>query len=142
MTLKFCQIWERLKDINYDLFKDYFNFSVPSALAKELYETKDKKKNNEFVEEIKNKWSDLKDEIKKMSEDEKEIEQPDKTLKIVEEILDFNTKIWKKQGQGLKTLTPNQMFSRLPITLAQLKAGNNSAKLKNEIRQILYSSYR
>ena len=131
-----------MKDINYDLFKDYFNFSVPRALAKELYETKDKKKNNELVEEIKNKWSDLKDEIKKMSEDEKEIEQPDKTLKIVEEILDFNTKIWKKQGQGLKTLTPNQMFSRLPITLAQLKAGNNSAKLKNEIRQILYSSYR
>ena len=76
----------------------YFNFSVPSALAKELYETKDKTKNNELVEEIKNKWSDLKDEIKKMSEDEKEIEQPDKTLKIVEEILDFNTKIRKKQG--------------------------------------------
>ena len=80
------------------MFKGYFNFSVPSALAKELYETKDKMKNNELVEEIKNKWSDLKDEIKKMSEDEKEIEQPDKTLKIVEEILDFNTKIRKKQG--------------------------------------------
>ena len=80
------------------MFKGYFNFSVPSASAKELYETKDKTKNNELVEEIKNKWSDLKDEIKKMSEDEKEIEQPDKTLKIVEEILDFNTKIRKKQG--------------------------------------------
>ena len=47
-----------------------------------------------------------------------------------------------KQGKGLKTLTPNQMFSRLPITLAQLKAGNNSEKLKNEIRQLLYSLYR
>ena len=34
------------------------------------------------------------------------------------------------------------MLSRLPITLAQLKAGNNSEKLKNEIRQILYSLYR
>ena len=34
------------------------------------------------------------------------------------------------------------MFSRLPISLAQLKAGNNSEKLKNEIRQILYSLYR
>ena len=34
------------------------------------------------------------------------------------------------------------MFSRLPITLAQLKAGNNSEKLKNEIRQLLYSLYR
>ena len=46
------------------------------------------------------------------------------------------------QGEGLKILTPNQMLSRLPITLAQLKAGNNSEKLKNEIRQLLYSSYR
>ena len=43
---------------------------------------------------------------------------------------------------GLKILTPNQMLSRLPITLAQLNAGNNSEKLKNEIRQLLYSLYR
>ena len=42
------------------------------------------------------------------------------------------------KGKGLKILTPNQMLNRLPITLAQLKAGNNSEKLKNEIRQ-LYS---
>ena len=35
------------------------------------------------------------------------------------------------EGKGLKILTPNQMLSRLPITLAQLKAGNNSEKLKN-----------
>ena len=47
-----------------------------------------------------------------------------------------------QQGQGLKMLTPNQMLSRLPIALAQLKAGNNSEKLKNEIRQLLYSLYR
>ena len=38
------------------------------------------------------------------------------------------------EGKGLKILTPNQMLSRLPITLAQLNAGNNSEKLKNEIR--------
>ena len=44
--------------------------------------------------------------------------------------------------KGLKILTPNQMLSRLPITLAQLKAGNSFEKLKNEIRQILYSLYR
>ena len=47
-----------------------------------------------------------------------------------------------QQGEGLKILTPNQMLSRLPINLAQLKAGNNSEKLKNEIRQLLYSLYR
>ena len=45
-------------------------------------------------------------------------------------------------GKGLKNLTPNQMLSRLPISLAQLKAENNSEKLKNEIRQLLYSLYR
>ena len=45
-------------------------------------------------------------------------------------------------GQGLKLLTLNQMLSRLRIDLAQLKAGNNSQKLKNEIRQLLYSLYR
>ena len=47
-----------------------------------------------------------------------------------------------KLGQGLKILTPSQMLSRLPISLAQSKAGNNSEKLKNEIRQLLYSLYR
>ena len=46
------------------------------------------------------------------------------------------------EGKGLKILTPQQMLSRLPISLAQLKAGNNSEKLKNEIRQLLYSLYR
>ena len=48
----------------------------------------------------------------------------------------------ERQRQGLKTLIPNQMLSRLPISLAQLKAGNNTEKLKNEIRQLLYSLYR
>ena len=47
-----------------------------------------------------------------------------------------------QRGQGLKILTPNQMLTRLPISLAQLKAENNSEKLKNEIRQLLYSFYR
>ena len=47
-----------------------------------------------------------------------------------------------QEGQGLKILTPEQMLSRLTIFLAQLKAENNSEKLKNEIRQLLYSLYR
>ena len=46
-----------------------------------------------------------------------------------------------QQGKGLKIPTPDQMLSRLPIILAQLKAGNNSQKLINEIRQLLYSLY-
>ena len=75
-----------------------------------------------------------------MSENEKEAEKPDKLLKIVKEILEFNKKI--QAGRDLKILTPDQMLSRLPITLAQLKAGNNSEILKNEIRQLLYFWYR
>ena len=48
----------------------------------------------------------------------------------------------KQKGQGLKTLTLDQMLRRLPITLDPLKARNNLEKLKNEIRQLLYSFYR
>ena len=50
-------------------------------------------------------------------------------------------KMAKQGGEGLKILTPNQMFKRLPIALAQIKAGNNSESLLNEIRQIAYSLY-
>ena len=59
--------------INYDLFKDYFNFIVPSALVKKLNKAKNKNKNNELVEERKERWSNLRDEIKKMPEDEKKL---------------------------------------------------------------------
>ena len=101
------------------MFKTYFNFSIPSALVKQLYETKDKNKNNELVKEIKNSWSDLKDEIQNMFKDEKKFEQPDKTLKTVKNVLDFN-----KQNQirkGLKILTPDQMLSRLPIFFISIR---------------------
>ena len=68
----------------------------------------------------------------------KKIEKPNEIVNAVENILEFNR---QQQGQGLKILTPNQMLSRLPITLARLKAGNTSEKLKNEIRQLLFSLY-
>ena len=68
------------------------------------------------------------------------IEKPFKIVNTVARILDFNRQ--NQEGQGLKILTPQQMLSRLPISLAKLKAGNNSEKFKNEIRQLLYSLYR
>ena len=68
-------------------------------------------------------------------------EKGTKILDIVNNILNFTSKE-RKSGGGLKILTPNQMLRRLPISLAQLKTGNNSEKLKNEIRQLLYSLYR
>ena len=96
-------------------------------------------KNKAWANLINTRLKDLKREIKNMSKEEKETEDPDEIGNLVENILEFNR---QQQGQGLKILTPNQMLSRLPITLAQLKAGNNSEKLKNEIRQLLYSLYR
>ena len=47
----------------------------------------------------------------------------------------------KQEGTGLKILTPKQMLQRLPISLAQIKASNNSQSLLNEIRQFVYSLY-
>ena len=120
------------KRINYDLLKDYFNLVVPSALVKQLYATK----NDNLVEEIKSRRSNLKEE--KMSQNEKEIKQPDTILKIIKEILNFNKEIQKQRCLGLKILRPDQILSRLPITLAQLNTGNNSGKRKNEIRSLLY----
>ena len=108
-------------------------------MVKKLYELKDKKKNSSLVNLIKSGLSDLKNEIEEMSKKEKKIEQPDRILEIIKKIIDFNIEIQKQQGRGLKILTPDQMLCRLPISLAQLKAGNNSEKLKNEIRQLLYT---
>ena len=60
-------------------------------------------------------------------------------------ILELYLKLAKhksKYGEGLKILTPKQMIERLPIALAQVKAGNLSENLLSEIRQIIYSLYR
>ena len=127
-------------DLNEELFKKYFNFQRRTDMFMLLNKTKDKTKNIELVNVINSGLKDLKEEIKKMSEAEIEIEDPESIVEIVEKILKFNEQ--NQQGQGLKILTPNQMLSRLPIALAQLQAGNNSNKLKNEIRQLLYSLYR
>ena len=48
----------------------------------------------------------------------------------------------EQEGTGIKIITPNQMLKRLPIALAQIKAGNNSESWLNKIRQIVYSLYR
>ena len=126
---------------NMELFNKQFNYQTPSVLLKDLYTTKYKTKNDELVNVINIRLKGLKEEIEKMSKAEKEIEKPDKIVEIVEDILKFNEQ-QQQSGKGLKILTPNQMLNRLPIALAQLQAGNNSNKLKNEIRQLLYSLYR
>ena len=69
-------------------------------------------------------------------------EQPDTTNMPDLESEESAAQGKEQKGKGLKILTPNQMLNRLPICLAQLKARNNSEKLKNEIRQLLYFLYR
>ena len=107
-------------------------------MLKSLYRTNDKSNNSKLVNMVKSGLSDLKNEIEIMGEEEKKIEKPSEIVDVAEKIFTFS----KQNQQGLKILTPDQMLSRLPISLAQLKAGNNSQKLKNEIRQLLYSLYR
>ena len=53
----------------------------------------------------------------------------------------YDSKNSETKGKGFKILTPKQILQRLPIALAQVKAGNNSESLLNEIRQIVYSLY-
>ena len=80
--------------------------------------------------------------IKKMHIDLKNNVKSDKLKDIVKEleraIFGYDYENEKLSGSGLKILTNKQMLNHLPILLAQIQAGNNSTKLKNETRQILY----
>ena len=109
-------------------------------MCKKLSEKKDAV--NDFrVDSIKTLLSKLQTIIDYTTKDDvAKIKEIEKIIDIVEKILEFHKKI--QSGQGLKVLAPNQMLSRLLISLAQLNAGTNSEKLKNEIRQLLYSLYR
>ena len=110
-------------------------------MYKVLSETNNnKEKNNKLVDIFNSGLKDLENEIKNMSKRERKIKKPNNIVTVVKKIFDFNKHA--QEGQGMKILTPNQMRNRLPIALAQLQAGNNSNKLKNEIRQLLYSLYR
>ena len=66
----------------------------------------------------------------------------DKRKSVLEAISKLGDKEETEIGKRLKIMTPRQMITRLPILLAQKQAGNNSQKLNNEIRQIIYSLYR
>ena len=125
--------------MNNNLFKEYFEYSSPSNMYKNLNTTTDINKTKEYKIEDKlaNSMINIKNDP---ANNAKKIRNKNNMVKIVELILEFNK--LNQLEKGLKILTPNQMLSRLPIFLAQLKAGNNSEKLKNEIRQILYSLYR
>ena len=115
----------------------HFQVQDLKALLEKLKKSKNNKKGNRTqVNLINSGLRDLKEEIENMSEQEKRIKNPNGVVDIVEMILEFNR---QQNWQGLNILTPSQMLSRLPNSLAHLKAGNNSEKIKTKIKQLLYS---
>ena len=97
--------------------------------------------NKEQVYFINKQLTKIKKIFKNVPQDRtSKIEENEKIIGVIERILELNNE--NQLGEDLKILTPDQMLSRLPIILAQLKAGNNPEKPVNEIRQLLYSLYR
>ena len=97
-------------------------------MYKKLRETEGKR-NEDPVYAIKKVLNKMKKLIENVPEDKKlMIEENRKIINVVDNVFYFNQ--LEQKGQELKILTPNQMLGRSPITLAQLKAGNNSEKLK------------
>ena len=123
------------------MFKEYFTiYQSPSDMYKKLRETEGETNENRvyLIKEVLNR---MKKVIENVPEDKIfKTEENEKIINIFESIHYFNQ--LGQSGQGLKILAPNQMLSRLLISLVQLKAGNNSEKLKNNIRQLSCSLYR
>ena len=84
--------------VNNKLFKKHFKVKTLSLMYKVLRKTNDKEKNSELVNIFNSGLEYLKEEIKKMSKEEVEIEKPDEIVRVVEMILDFNKQ--NQQGKG------------------------------------------
>ena len=109
------------KKKNSEIFIKYFGCQNPSFLAEDLFND-NQDRNIQIVNQTINSINELKNSIIK-----KEISENENRNKIID--------------IGLKILTPKEMLQRLPIALAQVKAGKNSKDLLNEIRQIAYYLY-
>ena len=135
----FKEILDIGNKLDHELVKKYLKKESLLELLKFLYPSD--KKNINSAKKLANEigLSDLIKYMKNMSDDGVKSKNLDLMAHFAKKIFDT----FKEQtGQGLKILTPKQMIIRLPILLAQLKTGNNSEKLKNEIRKIAYSLYR
>ena len=121
------------------MFHKYFGYKMPSAMLAELVKS-NKDDNINFAASIEENLNKLRKDLKNTSDSLLKLELK-KIEYLNERIIHLNEE-GQQQGHGLKILTPQQMLIRLPISLAQLKARNNSQKLKNELRQLLYSLYR
>ena len=130
---------KKKENINNELLNHYFGYLNPVIMLERLRDVSEEK-NKDLVESINKKLTKMKNIVKNVLKDKvSRVEENEKIIDIVESILELNSE--NQLGIGLKILTPNQILSRLPITLAQLNAGDNSEKLKNEIKQLLYSLY-
>ena len=112
---------------------------MPAEMASKLVKSNEEDNTN-LVASIQENLNKLIEDYHNTPDKSVMMEKSKKIKFAVEEILDHNQQY--QEGRGLKILTLQQMLSRLPISLAQLNAGNNSEKLKNEIKQLLYSVYR
>ena len=164
---KLNKIEELNNKIDYDdldyvvLSKDMeYNFSIekdPISLLKaikdgaiSLKEARDRQKNYLQYLNIIRKGYKNSVQKKTLSNIKNHFNAREKAIKFFEEystmVLEARRLAKEQEGTGanemLKILTPNQMLKRLPIPLAQVKAGNNSESLLNEIRQIVYSLHR
>ena len=124
------------KDINDEIFWYYFKYQNLSFLAKDLIRAT-QAKHEQIGNNVNDGLINLRNNInrKEISENE----HPTKVVKIVEKIVDFNK---QQKGKRIEILTPKQKLQRLPMALAQVKVGNTSENLLNEIRKIIYSLYR
>ena len=135
--------------ISYDNNKNKFNTEeITKSLKKlcnKLIDVKEfKEEYNKFIDNIvKFEYFKSTKEEGSISPNRKKMRRYARDLKDIADL--YNIKLdsdTSKSGKGLKILTNKQMLNRLTILLAQIEAGNNSIKLKNEARQILYSLYR
>ena len=119
--------------MNNDLFRYYFNSSSPNNMYSRLGNVKGEI-NKDQVYLIKKALTEIKNIVENVLEDRRfKIEENEKIIDIVERILELNNE--NQLGEGLKT--PDQMLSRLPITLAQLNAWNSSQKLTKQLYKSL-----
>ena len=132
-----------------------YNFSIekdPISLLKAIkdgeisLEARDRQKNYLQYLNIIRKGYKNSVQKKSLSNIENHFNARENAIKFIENyglrVLEARRLAKEQEGTGLKILTPNQMLKRLPIALAQVKAGNNSESLLNEIRQIVCSLYR
>ena len=126
----------------YDIDTDEINNDIKDYINGIIFEYDFSQKYNTFIDDFNEfeKTQEKKNKGAIGSEQKRLLKYGKELKKIIEKI--SSTSSGSKSGKRLNILTPQQMLTHLPILLAQIKAGNSSRELKNEIRQLMYSLYR